>query len=90
MSFLKIRQATLTGERTAYVSASAIAYVQEIIPDQDITWQLGTEPSKALIYLHQKLDPIVSLDMPEDIVKQATTNIADSQDSEHQLAKKSK
>lgn len=33
MSFLKIRQSTLTGERNAYVSTPAISYVQEIIPD---------------------------------------------------------
>jgi hypothetical protein len=90
MSFLKIRQATLTGERKAYVSTSAIAYIQELIPDQDITWQVGVEPSRALIFLHQKLDPIISLDLPEDIVKQATANIPGTQIPEQKLPKKSK
>ncbi len=90
MSFLKIRQATLTGERKAYVSTSAISYVQEILPDQDITWQVGVEPSRALIYLHQKLDPIISLDMPEDIVKQAKANFLDGQGAEQIMPKKSK
>lgn len=90
MSFLKIRQATLTGERKAFVSTSAIAYVQEIIPDQDIIWQVGVEPSRSLIYLHQKLDPIISLDSPEDIVKQAKAPIPGFQSAEQKLPKKSK
>ena len=91
MSVLKIRQATLTGERQAFVRTSAIAYVQEILPDQDITWQVGVgKLSRALIYLHQNLDPIISLDMPEDIVKQAKANLQDSQGAEQKLPKKSK
>jgi len=90
MSFLKILQTTLTGERKAYVSTSASDYVQEILPDQDISWQVGTEPSRALIYLHQKLDPIISLDLPEDIVKQAKGTILDSQSLEQKLPKRSK
>ena len=90
MSFLKIRQATLTGERKAYVSTSAIAYIQEIIPDQDITWQVGVEPSKALIYLHHKSDPIICLESPEDLVRQLTNLSQTSNTLDPKLPKKSK
>jgi len=90
MSFLKIRQATLSGERKAYVSTSAIAYIQEIIPDQDIMWQVGVEPSRSLIYLHQKLDPIISLDRPEDIVKQVKGTSSDTHITELKSSKKVK
>jgi len=90
MSFLKIRQATLTGERKAYVSTSAIAYVQEIIPDQDILWQVGVEPSKALIYLHHKLDPIICLESAEDLVRQLTNLSQTSNTLDPKFSKKSK
>jgi len=90
MPFLKIRQATLTGERKAYVSTSAISYVQEIIPDQDITWQVGVEPSRSLIYLHHRLDPIISLDRPEDIMKQVKDNSSDAHTTELKVPKKVK
>jgi len=90
MSFLKIRQATLTGERKAYVSTSAIAYIQEIIPDQDIIWQVGVEPSKSLIYLHHKLDPIICLESPEDLVQQLTKLSQNSNMLDPKLPKKSK
>ncbi|HSF10540.1 MAG TPA: hypothetical protein VLA60_14110 [Nitrospirales bacterium] len=49
MSFLQVRQSTLTGERQTFISASAIAYIQELKPDQDLGWQIGVEPSRALI-----------------------------------------
>jgi hypothetical protein len=42
------------------------------------------------IYLHQKLDPIISLDLPEDIVKQAKAQIPGIQSAEQKLPKKSK
>lgn len=58
MSCLTIRQSTLTGDRNAYVSTSSISYVQKIIPDQDIIWQVGVEPSRSLIYMHHRLDPL--------------------------------
>jgi len=90
MSFLKIRQATLTGGRTAYVSTAAIAYIQEIIPDQDISWQVGVEPSKALIYLHHKIDPIISLESPEDLVRQVKNLSENSKTSDQKLSKKPK
>jgi len=90
MSFLKIRQATLSGERKAHVSTSAISYVQEIIPDQDIIWQVGVEPSRSLIYLHHRLDPIISLDRPEDIMKQVKANSFDTHTTELKLPKKVK
>jgi len=90
MSFLKIRQATLTGERKAYVSTSAIAYVQEIIPDQDIIWQVGVEPSKALIFLHHKSDPIICLESPEDLVRQLTNLSQPSNILDPKLPKKAK
>jgi hypothetical protein len=90
MSFLKIRQATLTGERKAFVHLSAIGYIQEIIPDQDISWQVGVEPSRALIYLHHKLDPIISLERPEDIVGQVKNQALDSKQIDPKLSKKSK
>ena len=56
MSFLQVRQSILTGERKTIINAAAIAYLQEIKPDQDLIWQIGVEPSRALIFLHQKLD----------------------------------
>ncbi len=90
MSFLKIRQVTLTGKRKVYVSMSAIAYTQELIPDQDMTWQVGEEPCRALIFLHQKRDPIICLERPEDIMKQVTVNLPDTQSTEQKLPKKSK
>ncbi|GJL70671.1 MAG: hypothetical protein NPIRA06_33060 [Nitrospirales bacterium] len=55
MSFFQVRQSTLTGERKTFISESAIAYGQELKPDQDLGWQISEEPSGALIYLHQKL-----------------------------------
>jgi len=90
MSFLKIRQATLTGERKGYVSTSAIAYVQEIIPDQDIIWQVGVEPSRALIFLHHKPDPIICLESPEDLVRQLTNLSQTSKPLDPKLPKKAK
>jgi hypothetical protein len=89
MSFLKIRQATLTGERKAYISTSAIAYIQEIIPDQDIFYRVGVEPSKARLYLHHKLDPIICLESAEDLVRQLTNLSQDSKTLDQKLPKKS-
>jgi hypothetical protein len=90
MSFLKIRQTTLTGEWKAYVSTSAISYVQEIIPDQDIIWQVGVEPSRSLIYLHHRLDPIITLDRPEEIMRQVKANLSENQTAKPKLPKKSR
>ena len=70
MSFLKVRQVTLTGERKTFISSSAIAYIQEINPDQEPGWQVGAEPSRTLIFLHQKLEPIISHDSFTEIAKQ--------------------
>lgn len=74
MSFLTIRQVTLAGERKTMINLSALAYIQEILPDQDFGWQIGLEPTRALIFLHHKLEPIISLDRAEDLVKQVTVN----------------
>ena len=52
MSFLTVRQVTLAGERKTLVNLSALAYIQEIIPEQDFGWQLGMEPTRALIFLN--------------------------------------
>ncbi len=90
MSFLKIRQSTLTGERRAYIHESAISYVQEIVPDQDISWQVGVEPSRALIYLQDKIDPIISLESPEDILRQVKNSSLDSKIIDSKMAKKPK
>ena len=46
------------------------AYVQELKPDQDLGWQIGVEPSRTLIYLQHKLEPIISLDSSDDFVRQ--------------------
>lgn len=70
MSFLTVRQVTLAGERKTLVNLSALAYIQEIIPEQDFGWQLGMEPTRALIFLHHKVEPIISLDRAEDLIKQ--------------------
>ncbi|MDT7043882.1 hypothetical protein [Candidatus Nitronereus thalassa] len=70
MSFLKIKQVTLAGVRNTFISTSAIAYIQEITPEQDPAWQVGAEPSRTLIFLHQKLEPIISIDNFETIAKQ--------------------
>ncbi|GJL60207.1 MAG: hypothetical protein NPIRA03_30640 [Nitrospirales bacterium] len=53
-----VRQSMLTGERQSFVSASAIAFMQERKPDLDLCRQFGVEPSKALIHLHHKPGPI--------------------------------
>ncbi len=74
MPFLKVRQVTLAGERKTLINLSALAYIQEIIPEQDFGWQIGLEPTRALIFLHHKLEPIISLDRAEDLVKQITAN----------------
>lgn len=51
MSFLQVGQSTLTGEQQTFISASvAITYIQEFKPDQDLGWQIGVEPSGALIF----------------------------------------
>ena len=90
MSFLHVRQSTLTGERQTVISASAIAYIQELRSDQDLGWQIGVEPSRALIYLHHKLEPIISLDSSDDLVRQATANAQGARVPEQKLAKKTK
>ncbi|HNP61351.1 MAG TPA: hypothetical protein PKM72_10945 [Nitrospirales bacterium] len=90
MSFVQVRQSTLTGERKTFISASAIAYVQELKPDQDLGWQIGVEPSRALIYLHQKLEPIISLDSFDDIVRQTKTTTLGVGVAGQKLAKKTK
>ncbi len=90
MSFLNIRLATLSGERKAHVSLSAVSYIQEIIPDQDIMWQVGVEPSRTLIYLHHRLDPIISLDRPEDLMKQVKGKSSDTHTTELKSPKKVK
>lgn len=91
MSFSQVRQSTLTGERQAFISASAITYIQEFKPDQDLGWQIGVEPSRALIYLHHKLEAIISLDSSDDdLVRQAKANIQGVRVSEQKLAKKTK
>lgn len=90
MSFLQVRQATLTGERKTFISLSAIAYLQELRPDQDLGWQIGVEPSRALIYLHHKLEPIISLDSSDELVRQAKANTPDVRVTEQKSAKKAK
>ncbi|WP_342348485.1 hypothetical protein [uncultured Nitrospira sp.] len=90
MSFLQVRQSTLTGERKTFISASSIAYVQELKPDQDLGWQIGVEPSRALIYLHHKLEPIISLDSSDDIVRQTKATPLDVGVPGQKLAKKAK
>ena len=90
MSFLQVRQSTLTGERKTFINAAAIAYVQEIKPDQDLIWQIGVEPSRALIYLHHKLEPIISLDSSDDLVRQAKANARGVREPEQKSAKKTK
>ncbi len=90
MSFLQVRQLTLTGERQTFISASAIAYIQELKPDQDLGWQIGVEPSRALIYLHHKLEPIISLDSSDNLVRQAKAATLGGRVPEQKLAKKTK
>ncbi|MCA9468984.1 MAG: hypothetical protein KC643_26570 [Nitrospira sp.] len=90
MAFVKVRQVTLAGERKALINESAIAYVQEISPDQDPMWQVATEPSRSLIHLHHRLDPIISFDTPEELAKQLQAKASDSQLVEPKMAKKSK
>lgn len=90
MSFLQVRQSTLTGERQTFISALAIAYIQKLKPDQDLGWQIGVEPSRALIFLHHKLKPLISLDSFDDLVRQAKANIRGVRVSEEKLAKKTK
>ena len=90
MSFLQVRQSTLTGERKTFINAAAIAYVQEIKPDQDLGWQIGVEPSRALIYLHHKLEPIICLDSSDDLVRQAKANIPGTRVADPKLGKKAK
>lgn len=75
MSFFHVRQSILTRERQTFSSASAIAYIQELKPDQDLGWQIGVEPSGALIFLHHKLEPLISLDSSDGLVRQAKANI---------------
>jgi hypothetical protein len=74
MSFFQVRQSTLTGERQTFSSASAIAYIQELKPDQDLG-QIGVEPTGALVFLHHKLEPLISLDSSDGLVRQAKANI---------------
>ncbi|MGD9849960.1 MAG: hypothetical protein AB7T38_01710 [Nitrospirales bacterium] len=90
MSFLKVRQVTLAGERKTLINLSALAYIQEITPDLDLGWQVGLEPTRALIFLHHKLEPIISLDRPEDLVRQITSNPAEGGPPPPKLPKKSK
>lgn len=90
MSFLQVRQSTLTGERKTFINAAAIAYLQEIKPDQDLIWQIGVEPSRALIFLHHKLEPIISLDHFDDLVRQTTVNTPGARVAEFKIAKKAK
>lgn len=91
MSFLQVRQSTLTGERKTFINAAAIAYLQEIKPDQDLIWQIGVEPSRSLIFLHQKLEPIISLDNFDDLVRQANNiNTPSTRIAESKIAKKVK
>ena len=90
MSFLQVRQSTLTGERKTFISASAIAYVQELNSDQDLGSQIGVEPSRTLIYLHQKLEPIISLDSSDDLVRQAKATTLGVGVAGQKLAKKAK
>lgn len=88
MSFFQIRQSTLTGERKTFFSESAIAYAQELKPDQDLGWQLGVEPSRSLIYLHHKLEPVISLDCFEDLVRQTKATPPGAGVSGQKVAKK--
>lgn len=90
MSFLKVRQVTLAGERKTLINLSALAYIQEITPEQDFGWQVGLEPTRALIFLHHKLEPIISLDRPEDLIRQIMANPADGREIPPKLPKKSK
>lgn len=90
MSFLQVRQSTLTGERKTFINVAAIAYLQEIKPDQDLFWQIGVEPSRALIFLHHKLEPIISLDHFDDLVRQTTVNTPGARVAESKIAKKAK
>lgn len=90
MSFLQVRQSTLTGERKTFISVLAIAYVQELKPDHDLGWQIGVEPSMALIYLHHKLEPIISLDSCDDLVRQAKANTPSPRVADPKLVKKVK
>ena len=90
MSFIKFRQITLAGERKTLVHLSALAYIQEINPDQDFGWQIGLEPTRALIFLHHKLEPLISLDSPEDLARQVTVNTSVSKEAEPKLPRKSK
>ncbi|MBA3965535.1 MAG: hypothetical protein H0X47_07145 [Nitrospirales bacterium] len=90
MSFLQVRQSTFTGERKTFISVSAIAYVQELKPDQVLGWQIGVEPSRALIYLHHKLEPIISLDSSDDIVRQTKATTLGVGVPGQKLAKKAK
>ncbi|MDR4493036.1 MAG: hypothetical protein R3B74_01175 [Nitrospirales bacterium] len=90
MSFLTIRQVTLAGERKTLINLSALAYIQEIIPDQDLGWQVGLEPTRALIFLHHKPEPIISLDNPDDLVRQVSVNTADDKQIPPKPSKKPK
>lgn len=90
MSFLHVRQSTLIGELQTVINASAIAYIQELRSGQDLGWQIGVEPSRALIYLHHKLEPIISLDSSDALVRQATANTQEARVPEQKLAKKTK
>lgn len=88
MSFLKIRQVTLNGERKTFINASAIAYIQELNPDQEPTWQITEEPSRTLIFLHQKLEPIISYDSIANIAKQVKGFVPDTGDAIKASAKR--
>ncbi len=90
MSFLQVRQSTLIGERKTFINAAAIAYLQEIKPDQDLIWQIGVEPSKALIFLHHKLEPIISLDNFDDLVRQTNIDNPGIRVAESKIVKKAK
>lgn len=90
MSFVTIRQVPLAGERKILINLSALAYIQEIIPAQDIGWQIGLEPTRALIFLHHKLEPIISLDRAEDLIRQVTGNSANLKDTLPKLSKNQK
>ncbi|MGP0592685.1 hypothetical protein ACTRXD_09135 [Nitrospira sp. T9] len=88
MSFLQVRQSTQTGERQTFSSASAIAYIQELKHDQDLGWQIGVDPYRALMYLHHKLEPIISLDSSDDLVRRANPNTRGVRVPQQKLAKK--
>lgn len=77
MSFLRVRQFTLAGERMTLTNLSAFAYIQEIIPDQDFGWKIDLEPRSAHIVLHHRRERIISLDRAEDLARQVAGNPAD-------------